>query len=141
MDTSVVGIKKHLINHNIKPSHHRIEIMRYLLLQRNHPTAEQIYKGLIKRVPTLSKTTVYNTLNLFCSTNIVRTITIEEHETRFDADILEHGHFKCENCDKIYDFKINNLDFQTTELDGFEIKDKDVYFKGICPKCLYDKKK
>ena len=39
--------------------------MNYLITKRNHPTAEMIYLELVNEIAGLSKTTVYNTLNLF----------------------------------------------------------------------------
>ena len=54
-----------LISHGIKPTLQRIAIMSYILEHRVHPTIEDVYNGLITNFPTLSKTTVYNTLRMF----------------------------------------------------------------------------
>ena len=53
---------------------------------------DMIYQELVRNIPTLSKTTVYNTLNLFLK-RIAVMITIDENETRYDADTSLHGHF------------------------------------------------
>ena len=98
------NIKEYLLEHNIKPSYSRIHIMEYLLSKKSHPTVDEIYKELAKDIPTLSKTTVYNTLSIFADNNIARVVTIEDNETRYDADMLNHGHFKCKSCGVVYDF-------------------------------------
>ncbi len=67
-----------------------------------------MYKSLLKEIPTLSKTSVYNTMDLFLEKNLVQSITIENNEVRYDADISDHGHFKCTKCSGVYDF---NADF------------------------------
>ena len=54
-----------LLEHNIKPSMQRIAIMNYLMEHKTHPSADEIYTELSPSMPTLSKTTVYNTLRLF----------------------------------------------------------------------------
>ena len=54
-----------LLEHNIKPSMQRIAIMEYLMEHPIHPSADDIYTALSPSMPTLSKTTVYNTLKLF----------------------------------------------------------------------------
>ena len=54
-----------LLEHNIKPSMQRIAIMEYLMNHPIHPSADDIYTALSPSMPTLSKTTVYNTLKLF----------------------------------------------------------------------------
>lgn len=107
--------------------------------KRSHPTVDEIYNDLVKQLPTLSKTTVYNTLSLFMELNLARMITIEDNEARFDIDVSNHGHFKCEACRRIYDFPVSMDSVVTDGLDGFEIKEKDFYFKGICPDCLQTK--
>ena len=75
-------------------------------------------------------------LNLFLKSGLIRVINIEDNETRYDIITKNHGHFKCESCGKIFNFSIDFNSFKTEELSGFKIIDKNVYFKGICPKCL-----
>ncbi|MCB0402432.1 MAG: transcriptional repressor, partial [Flavobacteriales bacterium] len=60
----------HLSSNNIKPSVQRIKIFEYLHENRQHPTVDTIYKDLVGHIPTLSKTTVYNTLKLFVDNGI-----------------------------------------------------------------------
>lgn len=110
--------------------------MEYLLTQRSHPTVDEIYNVLVKEIPTLSKTTVYNSLKTFIDKGITKVINIEDNETRYDAGIKDHGHFKCIKCKKIYDFTINIDELNIPELNQFQINEKDVYIKGICNNCL-----
>lgn len=121
---------------NIHPSHQRLKIMEYLAQHQYHPTVDQIYTDLQKDISTLSKTTVYNTLRILAQAGLVRVITIEDKETRYDIMTEDHGHFKCENCGAIYDFQIDINALVSKDLSRFKIYDKNVYFKGICPKCL-----
>lgn len=106
---------------------------------RCHPTVDQIYSDLHKEIPSLSKTTIYNTLNALIEAKLVKVITIEDNETRYDIVTNNHGHFKCQSCGKIYDFEINIDSFSSKDLNNFRINDKDVYFKGICPTCAKQK--
>ena len=85
-------ISGYLRENNIKPSFQRIKIFDYLVTKKNHPTVEMIHKELVKEIPTLSKTTVYNTLNAFIEKKVVHIIVIEENETRYDAILGDHGH-------------------------------------------------
>ena len=54
-----------LVKYGIHPSVQRIAIMDYLIKHRTHPTVDEVYTALSDEIPTLSKTTVYNTLKLF----------------------------------------------------------------------------
>ena len=140
MKTSFENLSDELIKKEIKPSFQRIKILEYLINQPCHPTVDQIYNGLIKEIPTLSKATVYNTLNLLIKARLVRVVAIEDNETRYDIKISNHGHFKCELCGTIFDFTVNIDNFMADELSEFKINEKNVYFKGICPSCLKYKK-
>ena len=125
-----------LIGKKIKPSYQRIKILEYINANINHPTVDKIFNSLVKEIPTLSKATVYNTLELFKDANLAKVITIEDNETRYDSRVHNHGHFKCESCGVIYDFEVDIDGLAVKSLDCFKINDKNVYFKGICPKCL-----
>ncbi len=121
---------------NVRLSHHRRMVLEYLCKSLNHPTVDQIYISLKKEAPNLSRTTVYNILHVLKEAGLVREITIEDNEMRYDIMTENHGHFKCERCGEIYNF---NLDFEALAaegLNGFKVTDKNVYFKGICPTCL-----
>lgn len=129
-------IEEFLKQHNIKPSYQRMKIYDYLIKYKSHPTVEEIYQALVDEIPTLSKTTVYNTLKLFLDNKIIQLITIEENETRYDADISIHGHFKCLECGKVYDVWLDMNKMKLEGLDDFKIDESHVYFKGTCSKCL-----
>jgi Fe2+ or Zn2+ uptake regulation protein len=140
MKPSFENLSNELLKKEIRPSYQRIKVLEYLITQRCHPTVDHIYNGLIKEVPTLSKATVYNTLNLLIKAKLVRVVTIEDNETRYDITMSNHGHFKCDLCGTIFDFTINIDNFMADELSEFKINEKNVYFKGICPGCLKYKK-
>lgn len=129
-------ISRHLIAHGIKPSYQRMKVYEYLVTKKNHPTVDMIYKELLPVIPTFSKTTVYNTLELFMEKGIAIMITIDEKETRYDADTSIHTHFKCEQCSNIYDLKTSLTAMDIPELNEHKITEQHLYFKGICKDCL-----
>ena len=130
------NIGEYLKKHGIKPSYQRMKTFEYLLKYRNHPTVDMIYKELINEIPTLSKTTIYNTLKIFVEKNIVIVINIEDNEVRYDADISKHGHFKCDKCGVIYDFEINLGEMELKEIEAFRIDEYHFYLRGTCKKCI-----
>ena len=130
------SLKQKLTDKQIQLSHQRLKVLEFLTAHPCHPTVEQIHSELKKDIPTLSKTTVYNTLHLFMEAGVVRMITIEDNETRYDLVQEDHGHFKCEDCGKITDFIIDPNALRGNELNAYRVTDKHVYFKGLCPECL-----
>ncbi len=138
MKTSLEDLKQELIYKNIHLSYQRLKVLEYLTQNHCHPTVDQIFTDLHKDISTLSKTTVYNTLRVLEDAGLVRAMTIEGTEARYDIEVENHGHFKCRSCGKIYDFDIDMDVLNSRDLNHFQISDKNVYFKGICPKCLPD---
>lgn len=134
------NITEVLLKNNIKPSYQRIKVLEYIVERRNHPTVDEIYNELVKDIPTLSKTTVYNSLDIFIEAKLVKVVFSEDNEARYDIAIPNHGHFKCQCCNTVYDFSIDTNNLYSNDLNDFKINEKNVYFKGICPKCLCDNK-
>lgn len=132
-----MDVVKRLQSHNIKPSVQRIAIMNYLMEHRTHPTVDEIYTALSPSIPTLSKTTVYNTLKLLSEQGAALTLTIDERNTCYDADTSTHAHFLCRNCGRIYDLECSDAVKKVVEMDmnGHDIQEIHYYYKGICKDC------
>ena len=132
----------YLISYNIKPSVQRIAIMDYLLAHKTHPSIDEIYLALCKDIPTLSKTTVYNTLKLFVEHGAALMLTIDEKNACFDGDTSLHAHFLCKKCGKIFDLPYSNEVKQVEQIDmnGFKVDEIHQYYKGICPVCSKEDK-
>ena len=122
-----MDVVKRLQNHNIKPSVQRIAIMNYLIEHRTHPTVDEIYTALSPSIPTLSKTTVYNTLKLLSEQGAAQTLTIDERNT-------------C--CGKIYDLMCNNNIKKVVDMDmdGHDVQEIHYYYKGICKHCIEEER-
>ncbi len=131
----IENVGQYLRDAGIKPSIQRLKIFEILAKSYEHPTVENIYTQLSPEIPTLSKTTVYNTLKLFQKHGLVMVINIEDNETRYDADTSFHGHFKCNVCGKVSDFNIPNTQPLIESLKGSLITESHYYLKGICAEC------
>lgn len=131
-------IQTYFNEHNIRSSVYRLKIFEYLINERTHPTAEEIYTQLKKEFPAVSPATVYNTLRYFMDKKIIQQINIEKNEARYDATLSWHGHLKCLGCGRVFDLHIENL--KLNGLEGFEIFEKHLDLKGLCPECLKRKK-
>ena len=130
----------HLTEHGIKPSAQRIAIMDYLLTHRTHPTVDTIYNDLVAEMPTLSRTTVYNTLKLLGEHNAILELTIDKRTAHYDGDTSPHSHFQCKRCGRIIDIPQQVVDINQTEHD-FVIQETEVYYRGYCRECLNEMNK
>ncbi len=127
---------RHLIAHNIKPSAQRMAIMKYLMDHPTHPTVDKIYSDLLPEMPTLSRTTVYNTLRVLEENNALITLDIESKNVRYDGNVTPHAHFMCRCCGSIYDMPLpENTLHPVTAMSKFKVEVIKLYYKGICEKC------
>ncbi len=130
------GAHGYLISKGIRPSQQRIAVMDYLLTHRTHPTADEIFNALYPAMPTLSKTTVYNTLKLFTERGAVLCLDIDGKNARFDGDTRPHAHFMCKGCGCIYDLPLEEVEFVREEhIRNLTVTDVFLYMKGYCREC------
>ncbi|MDY0282859.1 MAG: Fur family transcriptional regulator [Salinivirgaceae bacterium] len=132
---SVETLTNEIKKKGIRPSYQRIKVLEYLHQLNAHPTADEVFQALVPEIPTLSKTTVYNTLHAFVDAGLVRVVNIDEIELRYDIMLSNHGHFKCEACGMIINFDIDIDSFPTNGLQEFQVNERNVYFTGLCPNC------
>ena len=128
---------QYLRQFSIKPSVQRSAVMNFLLKNRIHPTIDEIYLALSPSMPTLSKTTVYNTLDLFVARGAVRALAIDEKNARYDVDISAHAHFMCRTCGAVRDIiDLKSSMFQIPESGKFKIDSVEISYFGICKNCI-----
>lgn len=128
--------KQHLANHHVRPSMQRIAIMKYLMEHRTHPTVDTIYNDLLPSIPTLSRTTVYNTLELFSAKHAVLALTIDKRNVRYDACTIPHAHFMCRKCGHVFDVELDAISIELLyNTDEFLVEKVELNSVGLCPDC------
>ncbi len=133
---SIENAKTFLTDVGINPSYQRLRILDYLINNLCHPTVDMIYSELIREIPTLSKTTVYNTLNLFQKRGIILGLTIDESEVRYESNVVPHAHFKCERCGEIIDVHVCHPILTKGFVNNHKIHEGHLYLKGVCKDCI-----
>jgi len=129
-------VHSYLKSHDIKPSPQKVAIMQYLMEHHTHPDVDKIYNALVPDMPTLSKTTVYNTLKLFCDKKVTEVIFIDEKNVRYDSVMTFHAHFRCKKCGHIYDVQLDKKDVPQCSNSELRSEETEVYFFGICGNCM-----
>ncbi|GHT79260.1 transcriptional repressor [Bacteroidia bacterium] len=119
----------------VKPSPQRMAILQFLVMHPVHPTVEFVYNSLSPKMPTLSKTTVYNTLKLLSEHRAIQTLAIDEKNIRYDATTMVHAHFHCKRCGKVYDLHVKGLNGLEVSNPLFKVTDCQIYYKGLCEEC------
>ena len=127
---------KLLKENSIKITPQRLEILKYLDENRTHPTVDEIYSSLKEKNPSLSKTTVYNSVETLREHGIIQSLTISGSELRYDFENKMHHHFLCKKCGTIIDIDIECPNIGKMLESGHKVEEVHGYFKGICKKCI-----
>lgn len=138
MMMDIAPIKEALANCGISPSRPRVAILMYLRTHYKHPTADEIFHDLKGSVPTLSLTTVYNTLKLFSEKGLCLSLTINDKQVCYDGQTHPHGHLLCGKCGKIHDIVQDKVSLHPAGdfICGHRITEVHYYYKGVCSECL-----
>lgn len=120
----------------LKLTPQRIAILDYLEGNTGHPSAEEIYRAVSEKFPTMSFATVYNTLTALRQKRTVTGLTIDPGKRRYDPNTEPHNHLICTSCKKIVDIQIDyNLDVPDHIKEGFDVTGNHVEFYGLCAQC------
>lgn len=77
----------------LRMTRQRQEVYRILQLERNHPTANDVFMRVKDRLPNISLATVYNCLEALVQHGIIRQVNFERESSRYCPNLSEHGHF------------------------------------------------
>lgn len=114
----------------------KMAIAAFLEGNRDHPSAEEIHGALRKRFPTMSLSTVYNTLRSLLREGRIHELAVGCGKARFDPDPQAHQHLVCVDCRAVVDLHRDfGLALAPREARGFRVLHSHVAFFGICPDC------
>lgn len=120
-----------------------LTIQRRVILQAladrdDHPTPDQILQQVRKRLPEVSRTTVYRVLETLVDLGLAVKICSPGTGARFDPKTHRHHHLVCTQCEKVMDFEapaLNSLPLPDTRTRAFDIHDYSIHFRGLCRDC------
>lgn len=122
----------------------RLAILRALVMDPDHPTAETLHKAVIDRFPTMSLATVYKTIALLKRHGEIMELEFSGRDNRFDAfNAHPHPHLICTGCGRVVDPYLSGpdmpgLDAIISDLSrrtGFAVTSHRLDFHGLCPAC------
>ena len=87
----------------LKATGPRVMVLTALEEDHRHPTAEQLYETLRPHHPSLSLSTVYQTLDAFVRTGLCRRVSDGGGRLRVDGTPQDHDHAICHTCGTIFD--------------------------------------
>ena len=125
-------------NQKYRMTNQRQVILEEIRKVNTHPTADDVYEMVRKRLPRISLGTVYRNLEILSTRGLIQKIGPVSSQMRFDGITKNHYHLRCIYCGKVEDAPIETVD--KLENDIHDISDYSIIgykleFIGICPKC------
>ncbi len=109
-------------------------VEEYLSSACCHPSADTVYENVKKKLPSISKATVYRILRNLHKKGEIQEIPTER--SRWDYNEKPHPHFKCDHCNAIFDIE-EPIDIpERRSLDIGEVEYYRIVFCGVCNKCI-----
>ncbi|MEM2339591.1 MAG: Fur family transcriptional regulator [Nitrososphaerales archaeon] len=93
----------HQKGHKVTPQ--RLAICEILFSYKSHPTADEIYKRVSQKFPTISLSTIYQTLNLLMKLGLIQELGFPNISSRYDANTSPHIHIICPKCGNTQDYE------------------------------------
>jgi Fe2+ or Zn2+ uptake regulation protein len=120
-----------LRSYGIQPTLQRLAVAEGVLGMDSHPSADQVLARIRERYPTISRATVYNTLNLFVKKRLLRTQNLRDGTVLFDPNAGPHHHFVDEETGEVLDVAWDAIRVAGLEsLDGLEVSEFQVVMRG-----------
>ena len=116
----------------------RVAILNALVHDRSHPTAEQVYESLKADYPSLSLSTVYQTLEAFLDARLIRWVPGARGRLRVDGTEDSHDHAICRECGEIYDIDRRHFPLPAPPPrlpQGLRVKGLRLEYEVLCSSC------
>lgn len=121
----------------------RLTTQRQIILEElgkvtSHPTANEVYDMVRKRLPRIGLGTVYRNLELMADTGVILKLEVGGTQKRFDATTKAHYHIRCSSCGKVDDVHIEvqqQINQLAQNASNYEILGHHIEFTGVCHEC------
>ena len=113
LDSGLVeNLNQRLMQFGVRPTSQRLRIASLLLGRPQHLSAEQVLAGLRDQGMRVSKATIYNTLNLFAASGLIRQLSVGGDRCWFDSNTDAHYHFHDVESGALMDVSVHDVEFQ-----------------------------
>jgi Fur family peroxide stress response transcriptional regulator len=122
----------------IAVTHQRQVLYETMQAMHGHPSPEEVYARVKKKVPAISLATVYKNIHLFVESGVFREVSLHHGSVRVEMNREPHHHVVCSKCKKITDIGEKELGLQPQRKrlpGGFLVERYAVDVIGVCSKC------
>ena len=127
-----------LRSHGLSVTPQRLALLQ-TISEYPHITADQATEVVSKSLGTISRQSVYNTLNTLVEKGLARRIQPVDSPALFEDRVGDnHHHLICRSCGDVTDVDCAvglRPCLQASDDNGFIIDEAEVTYWGLCPKC------
>lgn len=126
----------------IRETSQRRVILEELAKLKTHPTANEVYDIVRKRLPRISLGTVYRNLELLSESGLIQKLELAGTQKRFDGTVSNHYHIRCIKCGRVDDLDlpaINLINDTAITVCDYKVLWHRLEFAGVCPECRSNK--
>jgi Fur family transcriptional regulator, peroxide stress response regulator len=124
--------------HGIPVTHQRQVLYEVMQGMEGHPSPEEVYARVKKKVPSISMATVYKNIHLFVESGVFRKMSLHHGSLRVEMNDELHHHLVCSKCKMICDIGEKELGLVAKRSrlpGGFLVERYSVDVIGLCAKC------
>ena len=124
--------------HGIAVTHQRQVLYEVMKTMPGHPSPEEVYARVKKKVPAISLATVYKNIHLFVESGVFREVSMHHGSVRVEMNGEPHHHMVCSKCRKITDIGEKELGLVAKRdrlPGGFLVERYAVDVIGVCAAC------
>jgi Fur family peroxide stress response transcriptional regulator len=122
----------------IAVTHQRQVLYETMKTMHGHPSPEEVYARVKRKVPAISLATVYKNIHLFVESGVFRQVSLHHGSVRVEMNGESHHHMVCSKCRKITDVDEKALGLTTEKRrlpGGFLVERYAVDAIGVCANC------
>src|SRR3954467_10027732 len=135
---SAASFRQLCAEHGIAVTHQRQILLEVMQGMEGHPSPEEVYARVKRKIPAISLATVYKNIHLFVESGIFRKMSMHHGSVRVEMNDEEHHHMVCSRCKAITDIGEKELGLAPKRRrlpDGFLVERYAVDIIGLCAKC------
>ena len=122
----------------LRMTHQREIILSEIKKCTTHPTADELYERIKKKLPRISLATVYRNLEIMSEAGLIKKLEISGRQKRFDWDLHQHDHIYCMECHRVDNIDLGrkkDIALPGNDNHGYQVSGCRIEFYGICPEC------
>ena len=113
-------------------------ILDELRSNKSHPTADEVYEMVRRRLPNISLGTVYRNLEVLSESGLILKLDLSDTRKHFDGTRENHYHVRCVRCGRVDDVPGDPhgvIEEIASQLVDYTIVSHKLEFVGVCLHC------